>query len=208
MGAALDAFFYNFDVAIYKFVYQFDCEFLNAISNVLHSIGRSEGHIIIFLICLLFCFPKKTRKYGVALCAAWCFNMLTVHVIAKPMIGRMRPYTTLVDSPFWETFKAQWTYTGMHYEDDMSCPSGHTTLAFSVIGSLVFTLSKDKHYWAWALMLLPCLMAFSRIYICVHYPSDVLFGMIFGLIAAVFGYFCGEIYKKYLKGKRILKIEL
>lgn len=208
MGASLDSFFFGFDTAIYDFICQFDCKFLNVICDLCQLTGNFEAHIVCAVISFLLLFPKKTRKFGVALCSAWVFNFFAVHILAKPGIGRVRPYTTLAATDYWETFKGYWIYAGMNYEEDMSCPSGHTTLAFTVMGPIIFTLSKDKKYWSWALMIIPIIIALSRIYRCVHYPSDVLFGIIFGLAAAVFGYLCGQFYEKKLKSKRILKIEL
>ena len=66
---------------------------------------------------------------------------------------------------------------------------------------LVNVLVKDKKKWAWALMLIPVIVGITRIIRCVHYPSDVLGGMICGVIAGLIGYVVSAKLSPMLSGK-------
>ena len=124
---------------------------------------------------------------------AFLVAALLVNVLIKPGAGRLRPYETLRDTPFWETYQAHWVNAGSHLEDDLSFPSGHTSLNFATFTALVAVLIKEKKNWAWVLlMLIPAIVGFTRIIRCVHYPSDVLAGMIIGIVAGLIGYLLVE----------------
>ena len=69
--------------------------------------------------------------------------------------------------------------------DDFSFPSGHTAASFTAVAALYF--SGEKKLWKPALML-ACLIAFSRLYLYVHYPTDILGGILVGSAAGYIGY--------------------
>ena len=187
-GTAMDQLFYGFDTAVYTFFWQIQNSVTIGIADVCQHLGDSTAYIICFVISLILCFPKKTRKYGVAMVVSFLVAFLLVNVLIKPGVGRLRPYETLKDTPFWETYQTHWANAGSHLEDDLSFPSGHTSLNFAAFTALVAVLLKDKKKWAWALMIIPVIVGITRIIRCVHYPSDVLGGMIFGIIAGLIGY--------------------
>ena len=184
----MDQLFYGFDTALYTFFWQFQNSVTIAIADVCQHMGDMLAYIIYFGISLLLCFPKRTRRYGVAMVVAFLVAFLLVNVIVKPSAGRLRPYITLQDTPFWETYQTHWINAGSHLEDDLSFPSGHTSMNFAIFTALVTVLVKDKKKWAWLLMIIPAIVGISRIIRCVHYPSDVLGGMIIGIIAGLIGY--------------------
>ena len=183
----MDQLFYGFDTAVYTFIWQIQNAVTIGIADVCQRMGDSTAYIIYFAISLILCFPKKTRKYGVAMVVAFLVALLLVNVLIKPGVGRLRPYVTLKDTPFWETYQAHWANAGSHLEDDLSFPSGHTSLNFATFTALTAVLLKDKKKWAWALMIIPLIVGITRIIRCVHYPSDVLGGMIIGILAGVIG---------------------
>jgi len=183
----LDQLFYGFDTAVYTFIWQIQNAVTIGIADVCQRMGDSTAYIIYFAISLILCFPKKTRKYGVAMVVAFLVALLLVNVLIKPGVGRLRPYVTLKDTPFWETYQTHWANAGSHLEDDMSFPSGHTSLNFATFTALTAVLLKDKKKWAWAIMIIPLIVGITRIIRCVHYPSDVLGGMIIGILAGVIG---------------------
>ena len=183
----MDQLFYGFDTAVYTFIWQIQNAVTIGIADVCQHMGDSTAYIIYFAISLILCFPKKTRKYGVAMVVAFLVALLLVNVLIKPGVGRLRPYVTLKDTPFWETYQTHWANAGSHLEDDMSFPSGHTSLNFATFTALTAVLLKDKKKWAWAIMIIPLIVGITRIIRCVHYPSDVLGGMIIGILAGVIG---------------------
>lgn len=120
---------------------------------------------------LLLC--PKTRKTGAALTAALALEVLCCNLILKPFVARIRPcdintaVQLLVPRP-----------------DDFSFPSGHTGASFAAAAALYFRKSK---LWVPALIL-AILIGFSRLYLYVHYPTDVLTGAVLGTLLGWAGY--------------------
>lgn len=123
---------------------------------------------IILSICLLL--SKKTRKIGFAMIISLAMNVIVCNILLKPMVGRIRPchintsIELLINGPI-----------------DFSFPSGHTSISFTAVGVLFFR--KNKLFLP--ALILAILIGFSRLYLYVHYPSDVLAGAILGIL---FGY--------------------
>ena len=184
----MDQLLYGFDTALYTFFWQFQNAVTIGIADVCQRLGDSTAYFIYFVIALIICFPKKTRRYGAAMVIAFLVTLLLVNILIKPGVGRLRPYAALKDTPFWETYQAHWTNAGSHLEDSLSFPSGHTALNFAIFTALTALLIRDRKKWAWALLIIPAIVGISRIIRCVHYPSDVLGGMIIGIFAGAIGY--------------------
>jgi undecaprenyl-diphosphatase len=120
---------------------------------------------------------------------AYLVALLLVNVLIKPGAARQRPYITLKETEFWDTYQTHWVNAGENLEDDLSFPSGHTSLNFSVFTALTAVLLKVRKKKAWILlMLIPIVIGSTRIIRCVHYPSDVLGGMIIGIGAGLIGF--------------------
>ena len=198
----MDLLFYGLDTAIYSFFWQFQNPVTVGIAAVCQRMGDTVAFIAYFVISVILCFPKKTRKCGVAMVTAFLVALLLVNVLIKPGVGRLRPYVTLRETPFWETYEVHWAYAGSHLETDMSFPSGHTSLNFAAFTALAAVLAKDRKKWAWALMIIPVIVGITRIIRCVHYPSDVLGGMIIGILAGWIGYMAATKWFPALAEKR------
>ena len=184
----MDQVLYGFDTAVYTFFWQFQNAVTIGIADACQYLGDTRAFIIYFVISLILCFPKKTRRYGVAMVIAYLVALLLVNVLIKPGVGRLRPYEALRDTPFWETYQTYWENAGSHLEDDLSFPSGHTSLNFATFTALAAVLIKEKKKWAWLLLLIPIIVGITRIIRGVHYPSDVLGGMIIGVFASLVGF--------------------
>ena len=104
---------------------------------------------------------------------------IVVNLWLKVVIARPRPYAD-VNGMFYPL----WEMLGSHTESDFSFPSGHTNAAFAAMLPL-FLMGKKN--WSWLALLFAILMGISRIYLVVHYPSDVLGGLITGTIAGIIG---------------------
>ncbi|MCR4748135.1 MAG: phosphatase PAP2 family protein [Clostridiales bacterium] len=187
MGATLDSLFYGFDTALYNVIWHLQNPATIFIADVCQQMGNMRAYIIYGVLSLILIIPKKTRKYGVALFIAFAAGTLLVNYGIKPAIDRARPYITLKDTPFWDVFNTYWTAAGAHLESDPSFPSGHTSTNFEMFTALTGMLRIDGHKWAWFFMIIPIIVAISRIIRCVHYPSDVIAGMICGLITGLLG---------------------
>lgn len=142
---------------------------------VITSLGNAG--ILWILITARLLIPKKTRKVGILCVAALLFSFLIDNVLLKNLVARTRPYevieglTYLVKKPV-----------------DYSFPSGHTGTSFAT--AVVLFLSFPKKYSFWFLVL-AVLIGFSRLYVGVHYPTDVLAGAIIGTLIAVGVYLVG-----------------
>lgn len=139
------------------------------------------GMIWILLTILLFLIPR-TRKSGAVLAAALCVDVILCNGILKNLVARIRPYDVntsiqlLVAKP-----------------TDFSFPSRHTAASFTAVTALYF--AGEKKLWK-ASLVLACLIAFSRMYLYVHYPTDVLGGIVIGIVAGAAGFLVVEKWRK------------
>ena len=177
----LDVAFAGFDGAILEF-YHLLAEWCGAIlTPIMHLItmtGNKGLALILFsLVLLLF---AKTRKTGVCMLLAILCGALMTNVLLKETICRMRPYVAS------DLFREFWTFVGAHAESEFSFPSGHTTAAAAAATGL--WLVRGKKYLAISIPYV-ALMAASRNYFMVHYPTDVIAGAIVGTIGGIVAYF-------------------
>ena len=133
-----------------------------------------DAGIFWILLCMVLLILPKTRRSGVILMAALLVDLVICNGILKPLVHRIRPFDVktgielLVKRP-----------------TDYSFPSGHTAASFASVMALY--LAGEKKLWIPALVL-AVLIAFSRLYLYVHYPTDVLGGVVAGLAAGALGY--------------------
>lgn len=109
----------------------------------------------------------------------------------KNAIGRHRPYLSGVDEYYnW------WKYVGgLHYKE-FSFPSGHTTATMAVMMCIFLTCNKK---YSWLVFIFVALMGLSRNYFMVHYPTDILGGIMVGGVSALISYLI--CYKSKLGGR-------
>lgn len=175
--------------------------FFDPFFNFITLLGH-DGLFLIFLSLFLLAF-KKTRKAGMAMLGGVIIGALITNLTVKPLVARPRPYTNTE----WDVYQ-WWQNAGSHVESDKSFPSGHTTSAMAAMTGLFFV--GDKRY-SWTAFIFAILMGMSRIFLCVHYPSDVLGGFIVGFVAGLIaGLLVLSFYKKYDKSlnKKIIDFDL
>jgi len=189
IGDKLDSTFFDFDTAVFSFFGSLQSSVMTIIAKLFTSLGDENFIIPVAVIALLLCAFKKTRKYGVAVLAAVAVGTILTNLWLKPMVLRVRPYNTLQLSGFWPDFSKWYAAVGSLSESDYSFPSGHTTSAFEVATAVCLCLISDKKgKVAWIPPVLALGTACSRIYLMVHYPTDVCAGMIIGIVAGVIGF--------------------
>ena len=135
-----------------------------------------EGIFWMAVALLLFLFPK-TRKIGLGMGFAMALGLLICNGIMKPIIARPRPYDFQL-SEFGKVITLL-----IEAETSFSFPSGHTIASFEA--SVV--LLKNSKKMGIPAFILAILIAFSRMYLYVHYPTDVLLSVFLGTLFAFVG---------------------
>lgn len=138
-----------------------------------------KGGIFLVLLSLALMFYRPTRRFGTAMLLGVAIGALFTNIWLKVVIARPRPYAD-ESSIFYQL----WLLVGQNVESDKSFPSGHTTAAFSTMTAL-FLMGNKKY--SWTAFIFAFLMGLARIYLVVHFPSDVLGGIIVGVIAGCLG---------------------
>lgn len=121
-------------------------------------------------------FVKKDKKCGMMMCGSVIIGAFLTTIVIKNIVYRPRPY---IDS---EIYKSWWELFKLKADWDTSFPSGHACAATAGV-TAYFIWTKKKSI-AWLAFLYPIIIAASRMYLCVHYPSDIIAGMIVGVISA------------------------
>ncbi|HHU53005.1 MAG TPA: phosphatase PAP2 family protein [Clostridiaceae bacterium] len=161
--------------------------FLNWDGDLLHFIQKITEHPLLdkfftfytslgdkgylwIVIGILLLFFKKTRKTGFLLLISLLISHLLNTLVLKNLIDRPRPYEVLPDIRMV-----------IGRVKETSFPSGHSATAF---GSAFVVFLREKGWLGWTALAMAILMAFSRLYVGVHYPTDVLAGSIIGILIA------------------------
>ena len=157
------------------------CRFLDIFLSCITHLG--DAGLFWFALAVVLILIPKTRKVGLHMGIALIFGTLVCNVTLKPLVARIRPYDA--DPSIVLLVKAP---------HDYSFPSGHTAASFE---GAVSIWMHDKKSGAAALVL-ASLIAFSRLYLMVHYPTDVLGGLVIGIMSAILASAVTEwIWRKY-----------
>ncbi len=180
----LNQFAESFDLPILDWIQaNLQCEILDTAMPIITMLGDAG---IFWIVCslLLMVFPK-TRRAGLGMAFALVMGLVVCNMTLKPLVARIRPYDyqiqvlgktmqdllaggkLLVDTPH-----------------DFSFPSGHTIASFEACTALVLANKKLGI----PATLLAIAIAFSRMYLYVHYPTDVIASVILGSLFGLIGY--------------------
>ena len=161
-----------------------------------------EAGIFWILMCLSLIIFRKTRRLGIICAFSLLLTFICCNLILKPLVDRVRP---------WVTF--QMVNAMLPPPGDASFPSGHSANSMGPAwGMFIATMpvktaagrSYDEvrclgwkgegsspvtmHKWSIAAVVLALLVGLSRLYLGMHYPSDVVCGLLLGMIAATVVY--------------------
>lgn len=128
-----------------------------------------NGGWFFIVMGIIFLTTKKTRKTGLRVLIALLISLIVGNIILKPMVARPRPYWVKDVDILVKHLK------------DYSFPSGHSYAASAFAASLWYEFKNWSIVW----FVLAILMGISRLYLFVHYPTDVLAGLILGVLFAV-----------------------
>ena len=163
----------SFDLPILDWIQNtMQCGFLDTIMPLITVLG--DGGAFWIACAVLMMLLKKYRKTGFSAGLALIFGLLLCNIFLKPTVARIRPYdlqeqmgviiNLLIDK-----------------EHSFSFPSGHTIASFEAATAILLRHRKLGT----AAMVLAILIAFSRMYLYVHYPTDVIVSVFLGISLAV-----------------------
>ncbi|MBO5954254.1 MAG: phosphatase PAP2 family protein [Oscillospiraceae bacterium] len=174
----LSFFAERFDLPILEWIAEhLHCAFLDTLMPLITLLGDAGIFWILCAAALLF-FPKY-RKIGLGMGAALIIGLLLCNVTLKPLVARIRPYDYQL-LHFGKTVELL-----VATPHDFSFPSGHTIASFEAATVLLINNRKLGI----PAMILAVLIAFSRLYLYVHYPTDVLASVALGIGIAFLGNF-------------------
>ncbi len=184
----------NWDAGFLLYIQEYiRSDFLNPIMKVLTHSG-DKGILLIVLI-LAFLIIPRTRAIGIMSTISIVIEALLNNVLLKNLIARTRPYDEI-----------EGLVNLVGKQSDYSFPSGHTGAAFAVAGAMLVValfglpmIEKTGEFKredpsltfkliSVILIMYATLLAFSRMYVGVHYPTDVLCGLLLGLGTSAVAY--------------------
>ena len=175
----------NFDFRILDWIQEnLRCAFLDAVMPWITHLAKAG--ILFIILAVLMVFSAKWRKTGWSIGIALILGLIVCNLILKPLVARIRPY----DVRDFALLIAR--------EKDWSFPSGHTIAAFEFATAL--TVRKPK-WGVWAIVL-AFMIAFSRLYLFMHYPTDVFVSIVLGVINGILGVVLCDLAYKIIEKRR------
>ena len=170
MGAFLEAVT-TWDASVITAIYEnVHSAFLTMFFRIVTLLG--EGGIFWIAVAVILLFFKKTRRSGICIGASLLIGVVVGNGIIKNVIARPRPYDAI-----------EGIESVVSHLSDYSFPSGHSLCCFEAATALAMNRTK----WAIPAYVGAVLVAVSRIYIFVHYPTDVICGALLGVLFGVLG---------------------
>ena len=148
------------------------CALLNPFMMLYTQLGNTGMLFIVLGVLMLF--YKPTRKAGFSALCAMLIGLIVVNFTIKPLVARERPWLVI------ENF-----VNLVPEKDPNSFPSGHTNAAFAF--AISACLSAPKKWMKITAVCMAAVMGLSRLYVGVHFPSDVLAGAVIGSLCGLAG---------------------
>ena len=165
----------SFDLPILDWIQStLGCKFLDTVMPIITLFG--EGGIFWIAWAVLLIIIPKTRKTGLGMGFALILGLLICNVTLKPLVARIRPYD--LQAELGVTINLL-----IEAQHDFSFPSGHTIASFEA----AVVLLKNSKKMGIPAIIIAVLVTFSRLYLYVHYPTDVLVSIVLGTLFAFIG---------------------
>ncbi len=160
-------FFLEAELSVLSFLNNLHTPLLDSVFVFITHLG--DKGILWIILGLVLVFIPKYKKAGYCVLLALLINLIICNITLKPFFARIRPYEyveglkLLIEKPH-----------------DFSFPSGHSAASFAASAALFMNYKKEGI----PFLILAFLIAFSRLYLHVHFPSDVICGILLGIAAA------------------------
>ena len=162
----------SFDLPILDWLQaNIQCAFLDTIMPVITHMG-SAGFLIVFAVFMMLL--KNYRKTGFSVALAMVFGLVICNIILKPGIARIRPYD-------YQEQMGIMINLLIEKQKDFSFPSGHTIATFEAATAIFLNHKKLGT----VCLVLASIIAFSRLYLYIHYPTDVFTSIVLGVALAI-----------------------
>ena len=156
---------------------------LDNIMIFITSLGN--GGMIWIAATIVLLIPKKTRKAGIMSAVALLGSLIINNNIVKNIVQRPRPFVTFTDLQIIIPTPSEFSF-----------PSGHTSSSFAAAAVFYRHLPKKLGLPA---VILAGLIGFSRLYVGVHYPTDVIAGVLMGILLSYLAEYLVNLFGKKLK---------
>jgi len=154
----------------------------NPLFDLVMPILRNPMTWIPVYVFLLYFSVKKYGRQGVLWCLAFIvvFGLCdyTAASIIKPLVGRLRPCNNA------GLIALQQIRELVHCGSGFSFPSAHSSNHFGLSFFIIFTLGRSFAWIKWPAIIWALLVVYAQVYVGVHYPIDILAGMVLGLVMA------------------------
>ena len=187
----MNVFYFEWEYNLLMWFQSIRNTFLDFIMPKISFLGNSGWFWIVTALALLI-FTKKDKRIGWQACLSLVVSVVVCNIILKHAVDRARP------CDIWTEVE-----TIVSRPSDASFPSGHTNASFAV-ATAIFTRNKK---WGIAALIIALLIGISRMYLFMHFPTDVLCGALNGVIWGILSYyFVNWFFKKTGKPVDTLKI--
>ena len=156
---------------------------LDSIMIFITSLGN--GGMIWIAATIVLLIPKKTRKAGIMSAVALLGSLIINNNIVKNIVQRPRPFVTFTDLQIIIPTPSEFSF-----------PSGLTSSSFAAAAVFYRHLPKKLGLPA---VILAGLIGFSRLYVGVHYPTDVIAGVLMGILLSYLAEYLVNLFVKKLK---------
>ncbi len=180
MTAIFDSFL-GFDLAVFEWIQSIHNSFLTAIMTTITTLG--DDGIIFIVLGLVLLLTKKYRKAGLTVLVALLVMLVCNNLVLKELFARPRPFNLDPVTYDWWHEVYEYPNFNIHQPSSFSFPSGHTSSAFAAAIAILWYNRKIGV----PMTIFAAIMGFTRIYVEVHYCTDVIAGAVVGVIYALIG---------------------